>query len=84
MALFLLLVDGEEKGEMHNEPQKLTAGTLAVFAAAALLAGCGGEKKTEKAPEEKKKIVVGITPGYSEEIMEFVKDEAKNRALMWS
>ncbi|MFR9126399.1 MAG: hypothetical protein ACLVLA_01330 [Acidaminococcus intestini] len=33
---FLLLVDGEEKGEMHNEPQKLTAGTLAVFAAAAL------------------------------------------------
>lgn len=43
--------------------KKLTAGTLAVFAAAALLAGCGGEKKTEKAPEEKKKIVVGITPG---------------------
>lgn len=33
--------------------KKLTAGTLAVFAAAALLAGCGGEKKTEKAPEEK-------------------------------
>lgn len=66
---------------MHNEPQKLTAGTLAVFAAAALLAGCGGEKKTEKAPEEKKKIVVGITPGYSEEIMEFVKDEAKKQGL---
>lgn len=61
--------------------KKLTAGTLAVFAAAALLAGCGGEKKTEKAPEEKKKIVVGITPGYSEEIMEFVKDEAKNQGL---
>ena len=64
---------------MHNGP--LTAGTLAVFAAAALLAGCGGEKKTEKAPEEKKKIVVGITPGYSEEIMEFVKDEAKKQGL---
>lgn len=61
--------------------KKLTAGTLAVFAAAALLAGCGGEKKTEKAPEEKKKIVVGITPGYSEEIMEFVKDEAKKQGL---
>lgn len=61
--------------------KKLTAGTLAVFAAAALLAGCGGEKKTEKAPEEKKRIVVGITPGYSEEIMEFVKDEAKKQGL---
>lgn len=61
--------------------KKLTAGTLAVFAAAALLAGCGGEKKTEKAPEEKKKIVVGITPGYSEEIMEFVKDEVKKQGL---
>ena len=61
--------------------KKLTAGTLAVFAAAALLAGCGGEKKTEKAPEEKKKIVVGITPGYSEEILEFVKDEAKKQGL---
>lgn len=61
--------------------KKLTAGTLAVFAAAALLAGCGGEKKTEKAPEEKKMIVVGITPGYSEEIMEFVKDEAKKQGL---
>ena len=61
--------------------KKLTAGTLAVFAAAALLAGCGGEKKTEKAPEEKKKIVVGITPGYAEEIMEFVKDEAKKQGL---
>lgn len=61
--------------------KKLTAGTLAVFAAAAFLAGCGGEKKTEKAPEEKKKIVVGITPGYSEEIMEFVKDEAKKQGL---
>lgn len=61
--------------------KKLTAGTLAVFAAAALLAGCDGEKKTEKAPEEKKKIVVGITPGYSEEIMEFVKDEAKKQGL---
>lgn len=61
--------------------KKLTAGTLAVFAAAALLAGCGGEKKTEKAPEEKKKIVVGITPGYSEEIMEFVKDEDKKQGL---
>lgn len=61
--------------------KKLTAGTLAVFAAAALLAGCGGEKKTEKAPEEKKKIVVGITPGYSEEIMDFVKDEAKKQGL---
>ena len=61
--------------------KKLTAETRAGFAAAALLAGCGGEKKTEKAPEEKKKIVVGITPGYSEEIMEFVKDEAKKQGL---
>jgi D-methionine transport system substrate-binding protein len=61
--------------------KKWTAGALAVLAAAALFSGCGSEKKTEKAPAEKKKIVVGITPGYSEKIMEFVRDEAKKQGL---
>ena len=64
--------------------KKLTAGTLAVFAAAALLAGCGGEKKTEKAPEEKKKIVVGITRVTRKKSWSLSRTKPKNRALMWS
>lgn len=35
--------------------KKLTAGTLAVFAAAALLAGCGGEKEDGKGAGRKEK-----------------------------
>ena len=62
---------------MHNEPQKTDGRD-----SGGLCSGCTPSwVRRRKAPEEKKKIVVGITPGYSEEIMEFVKDEAKKQGL---
>ncbi len=54
---------------------------LSVIGAAA---GCGGTKKeAPKAGEAKvkKEITVGITPGYSEQIMEFVVKEAAKQDL---
>jgi D-methionine transport system substrate-binding protein len=61
--------------------KRWTAGVLVALAAVGLFAGCGGEKKAEKAPADKKSITVGITPGYSEEIMEVVKKEAEKQGL---
>ena len=49
-----------------------------------LVAGCGGseQKKADKPKAEvKKEISVGITPGYSEKIMEFVVQEAAKQDL---
>lgn len=48
---------------------------------AGAISGCGGDKKDAKAPAEKKEITVGITPGYSEKVMEFVAQEAEKQGL---
>lgn len=52
--------------------KKWIAAAVAVLALASLVSGCGSDKKAA-APAEKKTITVGITPGYSEQIMEVVK-----------
>jgi len=59
----------------------ITAATAAALAS--LVAGCGGisESKKAEAPKEKTEISVGITPGYSESIMEFVQKEAEKQGL---
>lgn len=57
---------------------------IAAAAAAAIvgtLAGCGGGEKKAEAPKEKTEITVGVTPGYSESIMEFVVGEAAKQGL---
>lgn len=55
--------------------------SLAALACAGFFAGCGGEKKDAPAPADKKEITVGVTPGYSEEVLEFVAGEAKKEGL---
>lgn len=57
---------------------------IAAAAAAAIIgaaAGCGSDTKPAEAPKEKTEIKVGITPGYSEAIMEFVQKEAEKQGL---
>lgn len=66
---------------MHNEPQKTDGRDSGGLCSGCTPSWVRRRKEDGKAPEEKKKIVVGITPGYSEEIMEFVKDEAKKQGL---
>ncbi|WP_299413204.1 MetQ/NlpA family ABC transporter substrate-binding protein [uncultured Dialister sp.] len=61
--------------------KKTLALSLAVLAVAGTISGCGGDKKDAKAPAEKKEITVGITPGYSEKVMEFVAKEAEKQGL---
>lgn len=61
--------------------KKTLALSLAALAVAGAISGCGGDKKDAKAPAEKKKITVGITPGYSEKVMEFVAQEAEKQGL---
>ncbi len=61
--------------------KKTIALSLATIACVGFLAGCGGEKKAASAPAEKKEITVGITPGYSEQVMEFVAKEAAKQDL---
>lgn len=62
-----------------------TAGTVLLgLTVAGVLAGCGGEKQAGKKTEGakvKKEITVGITPGYSEKILEFVVKEAAKEDL---
>lgn len=54
--------------------------TLAAAAAVGMISGCGDSKKD--APlAEKKEITVGVTPGYSEPIVEFVAKEAEKQGL---
>ena len=59
--------------------KKTLALSLAALAVAGAISGCGGDKKDAKAPAEKKEITVGITPGYSEKVMEFVAQEAEKQ-----
>lgn len=59
--------------------RKVIAGAVTVLAVASLLGGCGSEKKEDAA--EKKSITVGITPGYSEKVLEVVKAEAAKQGL---
>ncbi|MDD6569510.1 MetQ/NlpA family ABC transporter substrate-binding protein [Acidaminococcus timonensis] len=61
--------------------KKLIIGAVAVLALASLTAGCGSSDKKAAAPAEKKTITVGITPGYSEQVMEVVKQEAAKQGL---
>lgn len=62
--------------------KKLIAASLAAAALAGIIAGCGGsDKKEAAAPAEKTEITVGITPGYSEKVMEFVVGEAAKQGL---
>lgn len=61
--------------------KKTLALSLAALAVAGAISGCGGDKKDTKAPAEKKEITVGITPGYSEKVMEFVAQEAEKQGL---
>ncbi len=63
--------------------KKILVGAISILALTAILAGCGGDtKKADNKPAEvKKSIVVGITPGYSENVVEFVKKEAAKQDL---
>lgn len=61
--------------------KKTLALSLAALAVAGAISGCGGDKKDAKAPAEKKEITVGVTPGYSEQVMEFVAKEAEKQGL---
>jgi len=64
--------------------KKWIVSAVTLLTVAGLAAGCGDTKKEEKkaaAPKEKTKITVGITPGYSEQIMEEVKKEAAKQGL---
>ncbi len=60
--------------------KKLVIAGLAALTAVAVFAGCGSQKEAA-APAEKSKIVVGITPGTSDQIMEVVKKEAAKQGL---
>ncbi len=61
--------------------KKAIALSLAALVAAGAIAGCGEEKKEAKAPAEKKEITVGITAGYSEQVMEYVAQKAEKEGL---
>ena len=60
---------------------KAIALSLAALIAAGAIAGCGDQKKEAKAPADKKEITVGITSGYSEQVMEFVAKKAEKEGL---
>lgn len=53
----------------------------AALAAAGIIAGCGSSENTAPAAANKKEITVGVTPGYSEPIVEFVAKEAEKQGL---
>ena len=60
---------------------KAIALSLAALVAAGAITGCGDQKKETKAPADKKEITVGITSGYSEQVMEFVAKKAEKEGL---
>lgn len=62
-----------------NWKSKLAVGLVGI-SLLGVVAGCGSEKKAAPAGE-KKEITIGITPGYSEKILEFVAQEAGKQGL---
>lgn len=56
--------------------------SLAAIAFAGVISGCGGEKKpAASSAAVKNEISVGITPGYSEQVMEYAAKEAAKQGL---
>lgn len=55
---------------------------LAAIAFAGVISGCGGDKKpAASSAAVKNEISVGITPGYSEQVMEYAAKEAAKQGL---
>ena len=58
------------------------ARSLAAIAFAGVISGCGGDKKpAASSAAVKNEISVGITPGYSEQVMEYAAKEAAKQGL---
>jgi D-methionine transport system substrate-binding protein len=58
---------------------KFVVASLAALAIAGAVAGCGGK---ESSPAQGKgEITVGVTPGYSEQVLDFVKEQAEQQGL---
>ena len=58
--------------------------SLAALACAGFIAGCGSDKKDAASADPaktKNEIKVGTTPGYSEQVVEFVAKEAEKEGL---
>lgn len=56
--------------------------SLAAIAFAGVISGCGGDKKpAASSAAMKNEISVGITPGYSEQVMEYAAKEAAKQGL---
>lgn len=55
--------------------------SLAALTCTAFIAGCGTSEKKSGAAAEKTEIKVGTTPGYSEQVVEFVAKEAEKEGL---
>ena len=56
--------------------------SLAAIAFAGVISGCGGDKKpAASSAAVKNEISVGITPGYSEQVMEYAAKEAAKQVL---
>ena len=61
--------------------KKWIVAALAIVTTVGLLAGCGADASKSVAPAEKNEIIVGINPGYGDQIMDVVKQEAAKQGL---
>ncbi len=61
--------------------KKWIVAALAIVTTVGLLAGCGADASKSVAPAEKNEITVGINPGYGDQIMDVVKQEAAKQGL---
>ena len=63
--------------------KKVLIASIAALAIAGTIAGCGSSDKKDAAASAapKNEVVVGINPGYSEKVMEFVAKEAEKQGL---
>lgn len=61
--------------------KKQIVAALAIVTTVGLLAGCGADASKSAAPAEKNEITVGINPGYGDQIMDVVKQEAAKQGL---